>query len=119
VIDGYAEDFQPGQRFRHGRGRTVTEFDLSVLTLLVMNTAQGHFNEHAMAGSGFGERINFGGLTLSLVIGLATPDTTGRSLASSASTASASRTRCAPATPSTPPPRCGRSSRRSGPTRRG
>lgn len=80
MIDGYAEDFQPGQRFRHGRGRTVTEFDLSVLTLLVMNTAQGHFNEHAMAGSGFGERINFGGLTLSLVIGLATPDTTGRSL---------------------------------------
>jgi 2-methylfumaryl-CoA hydratase len=81
MIDGHAEDFQVGQRFRHWRGRTVTEFDLSVLTLLVMNTAQGHFNEQSMAGTPFGTRINFGGLTLALVVGLATPDTTAQAIA--------------------------------------
>ncbi len=81
MIEGFAEDFRPGQLLRHGRGRTITDHDLSVLTLLVMNTAQGHFNEHAMRDTPFGERINFGGLTLSLVVGLASADTAGQALA--------------------------------------
>lgn len=77
---GFFEDFTVGERMRHARGKTIVESDLAVMTLLVMNTAQGHFNEHRMETRHYGTRINFGGLTLSLVIGLATQDTAAQSL---------------------------------------
>jgi acyl dehydratase len=80
VRDGFAEDFRVGDRFRHARSRTVTDLDLNGLTLLVMNTAAGHFSELVMAGTQFGERINFGGLTLALTVGLATQDTSGQAV---------------------------------------
>jgi len=80
VPEGFAEDFRVGDRFRHARSRTVTDLDLNGLTLLVMNTAAGHFSEQEMVDTPFGGRINFGGLTLSLAIGLATQDTTGRAV---------------------------------------
>lgn len=71
---GFLKGFHVGDRYRHARSRTVTDVDLNELTLLVMNSAQGHFSDQAMAESEFGERINFGGLTLSLTVGLATQD---------------------------------------------
>lgn len=79
-LEGYAEDFKVGARFRHARTRTITDLDLNGLTLLVMNTAVGHFSEQEMADSPFGERINFGGLTLSLTVGLATQDVSGQAI---------------------------------------
>jgi acyl dehydratase len=80
VPDGFAEDFIAGARFRHARTRTITDLDLNGLTLLVMNTASGHFSEQEMVGSPFGGRINFGGLTLALTVGLATQDTSGQAI---------------------------------------
>ena len=77
---GFFEDFAVGEQMRHARGKTIVESDLAVMTLLVMNTAQGHFNEHRMETRHYGTRINFGGLTLSLVIGLATQDTAAQAL---------------------------------------
>jgi acyl dehydratase len=79
--DNYFEDFAPGACFRHSRGKTVTEFDNVFLTHLVMNTAQGHFNEDFMSGTEFGQRITFGGITAALVIGLAMQDTGEQALA--------------------------------------
>lgn len=79
-LDGYAEDFEVGARFRHSRTRTITDLDLNGMTLLVMNTAAGHFSEQEMTDSPFGERINFGGLTLSLTVGLATQDISGHAI---------------------------------------
>ncbi|MFE3229369.1 MaoC family dehydratase [Nocardia sp. NPDC059228] len=78
VPSGFLDDFEIGARFRHSRSRTITDIDLNGLTLLVMNSADGHFSDEAMADTEFGERINFGGLTLSLTIGLATQDTTAQ-----------------------------------------
>lgn len=78
--DNYFEHFSTGQQFRHARGKTVTEMDGVLLTNLVMNTAQGHFNEDAMAGGEFGQRIVFGGVTASIVVGLASQDTGENSL---------------------------------------
>lgn len=77
-IEGYAEEFTVGDRFRHARTRTITDLDLNGLTLLVMNSAVGHFSDHAMSDTEFEERINFGGMSLSLTVGLATQDTTGQ-----------------------------------------
>jgi acyl dehydratase len=73
--DNYFEDFTVGDAFRHARGKTVTEMDGVLLTHLVMNTAQGHFNEHIMAASPFKGRIVFGGIIAAIVIGLAYEDT--------------------------------------------
>lgn len=79
--DNYFEDFMPGMALRHARGKTVEALENVLITNLVMNTAQGHFNEHAMKESRFGQRITFGGVTLSLVIGLAAQDTAENALA--------------------------------------
>lgn len=70
----YFEDFEVGERYAHTRGKTVTEADNVWVTNLVMNTAQGHYNRDRMADSEFGERIVFGGVTLSIVSGLASAD---------------------------------------------
>ncbi|MEX1194112.1 MAG: MaoC family dehydratase [Dehalococcoidia bacterium] len=77
----YFEDFQVGDRYRHARGTTVGEVEGQLLTKLVMNTAQAHFNEHAMKGTPFGQRIVFGLVTGSIVIGLATQDTAENAIA--------------------------------------
>jgi len=79
---GYFEDFAVGQRMRHFRGATIDEVENNALSKLVMNTAQAHWNEHAMAGSPLGEgRLVFGLITASLVVGLTSQDTAENALA--------------------------------------
>jgi len=76
-LEGYAEDFVVGDRFRHSRSKTVgADLEMGLLTPMLMNAVEGHFSDGAMAATPFGGRINFGGMTLSLTIGLATQDTT-------------------------------------------
>lgn len=79
--DNYFEDFAAGDVYEHARGKTVTEMDGVLITNLVMNTAQGHFNEHQMQRSPQGQRIVFGGVTIAMVIGLAMQDTGEQALA--------------------------------------
>jgi itaconyl-CoA hydratase len=79
---GYFEDFEVGQRLRHWRGATVSDVENNLITKLVMNTAEGHWNDLAMRGSPLGEgRIVFGLLTASIVFGLAGQDTAEQALA--------------------------------------
>lgn len=77
----YFEDFAAGQKMRHARGSTIEEVESQLLTKLVMNTADGHFNEHKMKQTPFGKRLVFGLVTGSMVIGLATQDTAENALA--------------------------------------
>ena len=89
--DNYFEDFAPGQVYRHARGKTMCEQDNVGITLMVLNTAEGHFNEHAMQKNailpgkegreGWSSRLQFGGVTISMVIGLAMQDTGENALA--------------------------------------
>ena len=79
--DNYFEDFSAGDRMRHARGCTVDEVENQMLTKLVLNSADGHFNEQKMQASPFGQRLVFGLVTGSLVIGLATQDTGENALA--------------------------------------
>jgi itaconyl-CoA hydratase len=79
----YFEDFPVGRRMRHARGATVDEVENNLLSKLVMNTAQSHWNEHFLPadhplGSG---RVVFGLITGSLVFGLASQDTADNALA--------------------------------------
>jgi len=73
--DNYYEDFAVGDVYEHARGKTVEALENVLITNLVMNTAQGHFNEHMMESSPQKHRIVFGGVTASIVIGLAMQDT--------------------------------------------
>lgn len=74
--DGWFESFEVGARWRHFRGATVDEVENQMLTKLVMNTAQEHWNEDSMRNSEWGaSRIVFGLITGCLTIGLASQDT--------------------------------------------
>ena len=84
--DNYFEDFAAGAKYEHARGKTITEMDGVLITNMVMNTAQGHFNEHQMSRGPMGQRIVFGGITASMVIGLAMQDTGEQALAELAMT---------------------------------
>ncbi len=84
--NNYFEDFEVGQVMRHARGKTMCEQDNVGITLQVMNTAEGHFNEDLMRRSaagrpGWNRRVQFGGVTIAMVIGLAMQDTGENALA--------------------------------------
>ena len=80
--DNFFEDFPVGRRMRHARGATIGDVENNLVTKMVMNTAQGHWNEHAMLGSPMGEgRLVFGLVTGSLVFGLASQDTAENAIA--------------------------------------
>ena len=75
-FQGYYEDFEVGAVYQHDRGKTVSELDNVLITNMVINTAEPHFNEHVAQGDPmFGMRTVFGGINISMVIGLAAQDT--------------------------------------------
>jgi acyl dehydratase len=78
--DTYFEDFAEGDVYRHARGKTLSEDEMHGVTHMTMNTAEAHFNADKMAETEHGGRINYGGLTMSLVLGLASTDTTENAL---------------------------------------
>jgi len=75
--DNYFEHFEPGAVYKHARGKTITENEAVTFCHLVMNTADAHFNDARMAKAtiGSGASIVYGGVSLSIVIGLAYQDT--------------------------------------------
>ena len=79
--DTYFEDFEVGATMRHARGSTVDAVENQLLTKLVMNTADAHYNEQKMKALPYGQRLVFGLVTGSIVIGLTTQDTAENALA--------------------------------------
>ena len=67
----YYEDFVEGDIIEHHRGKTLTEMDQVLITNMVMNSAAAHFDEHLMRDHMFGQRVAFGGVTISMIIGMA------------------------------------------------
>jgi len=79
--DTYFEDFEVGQTIRHARGKTMTNLENVNITNMVMNTAQGHFNEDLMKKTPYGKILCYGGVNFSLVLGLSSQDTVENALA--------------------------------------
>lgn len=80
--DTYFEDFPTGRKLRHARGATIDEVENNYLSKAVDNTAQSHWNEHALRGGPLGSgRVVFGLITGSMVIGLASQDTAENAIA--------------------------------------
>jgi acyl dehydratase len=72
------EHLEPGHRFRHQPGRTITEFDDTLFSLMSMNQHPVHLDEHFARGTQHGRRLVVGPLTVS--IGLSQSDIGGQSL---------------------------------------
>lgn len=77
--DNFFEDFTVGETIVHPRARTVGETEHMVLTNVVLNTAQLHFNQ-AMCDESpetffQGRRVVYGGIVLAFVVGLASEET--------------------------------------------
>ena len=75
------EDFTVGDVYRSRVGRTISQADNTWFTLLTHNTNQIHFNAHYSAQSEFKKPLVNSFLTLALVTGLMTPDTSERGVA--------------------------------------
>lgn len=76
----YFEDFSVGDIYKHFRGKTVKENDAVTICNMVLNSASGHFNDDLMSGTAIGESIVYGGVTISMVIGLAAQDTASNAI---------------------------------------
>jgi acyl dehydratase len=69
------EDFTVGDVYRSKVGRTVTETDNLLFTMLSLNTNELHFNEEAAKETEWGRILVNSTFTLSLVLGLSVADT--------------------------------------------
>jgi itaconyl-CoA hydratase len=69
------EDFRVGDVYRSAVGRTVTESDNLMFTMLSLNTNELHFNEEAAKESEWGRILVNSTFTLALVLGLSVADT--------------------------------------------
>jgi acyl dehydratase len=75
------DQLEPGQRFEHWPGRTITEFDDTYFSLLSMNQHPVHIDEHYASGTQHGKRLVVGPLVIALVIGMSQADVGGRATA--------------------------------------
>jgi acyl dehydratase len=69
-------DFVVGDVYRSAVGRTVTETDNLLFTMLAMNTNELHFNDEAAKATEWGRPLVNSTFTLALVHGLSVADTT-------------------------------------------
>lgn len=66
----YYEELSVGQVYEHRPGRTVTEFDNTLWTLLSVNLQPLHLDAHYSAETEFGERLVNSMFTLAVVNGM-------------------------------------------------
>ena len=77
----YLEEFRVGDVHRHWPGKTITESDNNLFSLLTMNHHPLHLDSHFAAESQHGQRLVVGTLVFSLAVGLTVRDISGRAIA--------------------------------------
>ena len=81
AFGGYLEDFKPGDLFKHWPGKTITEMDNHLFSLLTMNDNPLHIDDHYMEGHQHGKILVAGTLVIGLVVGMSVRDTSGKAIA--------------------------------------
>ncbi len=74
------EEFEPGAIFVHRPGRTITESDNQLFSLLTMNHNPLHLDAHYAAQLQHGQRVVVGPLIFSVAVGMSVPDISGRAI---------------------------------------
>ncbi len=62
--------FEVGKQFEHRPGRTITEHDDTLFSLMSMNQHPVHLDAHYAAATQHGQRLVVGPLVIALVIGM-------------------------------------------------
>jgi acyl dehydratase len=76
----YFEELGPGETFRHWPGRTILEYDDTLMSLLSMNQHPVHIDEHFARDTQHGSRLVAGPTVISIVIGMTQADVGGKAL---------------------------------------
>ena len=77
----YFEDFQIGDVYEHRPGKTVTEYDNHLFTMLTLNTHPIHFDAEYAKGSEFGRNLVVSPYTLAMLIGMSVTDCSQKAIA--------------------------------------
>ncbi len=77
----YFEDFIVGDVYEHRPGKTVTEYDNHLFTLMTMNTNPMHFDAEFAKASEFKRNIVVSPYTLALLIGMSVTDCSQKAIA--------------------------------------
>jgi acyl dehydratase len=77
----YFDELRTGDEFTHWPGRTINEFDDTLLSLLSMNQHPVHLDEHFARKTQHGRRLVAGPTVIAIVIGMTQGDIGGRAVA--------------------------------------
>ena len=77
----YFEDFSEGDVYEHRPGKTVTEYDNHLFTLMTMNTHPMHFDAEFAKASEFERNIVVSPYTLAILIGMSVTDVSQKAIA--------------------------------------
>ena len=77
----YFEDFREGDVYEHRPGKTVTEYDNHLFTLMTMNTHPMHFDAEFAKASEFERNIVVSPYTLAILIGMSVTDVSQKAIA--------------------------------------
>ena len=81
TFGGWFEDFKEGQIFKHWPGKTITEMDNHLFSLLTMNDNPLHTDANYMSEHQHGKILVNGLLVMSLVVGMSVRQTSGKAVA--------------------------------------
>ena len=77
----YLEEFDVGDIYEHRPGKTVTEYEKHLFTLLTLNTHPLHFDAEYGKATEFGRNLVVSTYTLSLLIGMSVTDLSQKAIA--------------------------------------
>ena len=81
TFGGNLEDFKPGDVYKHWPGKTITEADNHMFSLLTMNNIPLHTDENYMKKHPHGKILVVGPLVISILVGMSVRDTSGKAIA--------------------------------------
>ena len=81
TFGSWYDDYTVGDVYKHWPGRTVNEYDDTLFSMITMNHAPLHIDEHYMSGSQFGQRLVNGLFVISLVVGMTVREISGKAIA--------------------------------------
>ena len=77
----YLDEFSIGDIYKHWPGKTITESDNNLFSLLTMNHNPLHLDGEYMKSHQHGRILVAGPLIFSIAVGLSVPDTSGKAIA--------------------------------------
>ncbi len=75
------EEFEVGAVYKHWPGRTITEYDDTLFSMLTMNHNPLHIDAYYAESTQFKQRLVVGPLIFSIAPGMSVPDVSGKAIA--------------------------------------